>query len=65
MNNNDSSTASMTDELYSAITFVKDEGTWKKTDAAENNGKLTVKYIGVVEEGVIFYLPINSTFRTE
>ena len=33
--------------------------------ATDNEGKITVKYIPVVEDDVIFYIQINSTFKTE
>ena len=61
MNNNNSAYASIDDSgMYSDV-YV--DGTTK--EAEENNGKLTVKYVGVVEDGVMVFVPINATFRTE
>lgn len=61
MNNNDSPYAS-----------VDTSGVWSKVDAAgtptsadEENNRLTVKYVGVTEDGILFYIPINATFKTE
>ena len=42
---------------------VKDDGTGENAVIA--NEKLPVKYVGVEENGVLYYVNIGQTFRTE
>ena len=61
MNNDDSDYESIDDtDVWSAV---DKDGTGTPADVKDT--KVTVKYVGVVEEGIYFFVPINTTFRTE
>ncbi len=61
MNNNDSS-----HESIDPTALWKSVSTYGVGTVAEGTStKLTAKYAGVLEEGVYFFVPINTTFKTE